>query len=407
MEGIVIGLGLVLFLLQLIFFFSVMGRINKSYRHLLGQKWELKPRDGSFYIVASTGIKFPLREQLLTSINAYFTNNQGSLIDFNFMKDIVERSVHAYEQHLQSLVWYPLYFSAVGALLIFWSHDLGVLLLLLLVVLGGLFTIISISHLRKNKIELENDKSAFYNWIHTYLLPKVANDLGLVLSQFAQHMTKFNGELTANTANLEKSMTRFAKVFDEQRELVGQICTLRSDELVAGNAKMLVEWQKILPEMQRFSTFFMSINHYLSELNNLAKRLDEHENRTQAIEKMGNYFLQALNQIERHNQALDGARYDMRTSVEAGIAEWNKSLVTFQEQYLQEVQRMQEVYTERLAAVQKLLTSDVEQKAAESATHFTNELQENFNALLEATRLQTHYLALLLEGKEENDGSFV
>lgn len=124
MEGIVIGLGLVLFLLQLIFFFSEIGRINKSYRHLLGQKWELKPRDGSFYIVASTGIKFPLREQLLSSINAYFTNNQGSLIDFNFMKDIVERSVHAYEQHLQSLVWYPLYFSAVGALLIFWSHDL-------------------------------------------------------------------------------------------------------------------------------------------------------------------------------------------------------------------------------------------------------------------------------------------
>ena len=179
---------------------------------------------------------------------------------------------------------------------------------------------------------------------------------------------------------------------------------LHADDVVAGNAKVLGEWKSILPEMQNFSTFFSSINRYLEDLYKVSQRLDEHEARTEAIVKMGNYFVRSIEQLESHNQLVENARYDMRQSLARGLEEWNLSLLTMQEQYVQTVQEMRDAYNARLAAIQDELAADAELKSSmrrirqlAEAKKMLTELTDTLNSLLEYSQLQTHYVALLSE----------
>ena len=235
-------------------------------------------------------------------------------------------------------------------------------------------------------------------------LPNLAKELKIGVQQMRENMLTTNTEVVDNIRKLYTAVGRMAEVLEKQRVIVEDLKVLHADDVVAGNAKVLGEWKSILPEMQNFSTFFSSINRYLEDLYKVSQRLDEHEARTEAIVKMGNYFVRSIEQLESHNQLVENARYDMRQSLARGLEEWNLSLLTMQEQYVQTVQEMRDAYNVRLAAIQDELAADAELKSSmrrirqlAEAKKMLTELTDTLNSLLEYSQLQTHYVALLSE----------
>lgn len=236
------------------------------------------------------------------------------------------------------------------------------------------------------------------------VLPNLAKELKIGVQQLRENMLITNTEVVDNIRKLYTAVGQMAEVLEKQRIIVDDLKLFHADDVVAGNAKVLGEWKSILPEMQNFSTFFSSINRYLEDLYKVSQRLDEHEARTEAIVKMGNYFVRSIEQLESHNQLVENARYDMRQSLARGLEEWNLSLLTMQEQYVQTVQEMRDAYNARLAAIQDELAADAELKSSmrrirqlAEAKKMLTELTDTLNSLLEYSQLQTHYVALLSE----------
>lgn len=234
--------------------------------------------------------------------------------------------------------------------------------------------------------------------------PDLAKELKNGVQQLGENMLSTNSEVVDNIRKLYTAVGQMAEVLEKQRVIVDDLKLFHADDVVAGNAKILGEWKSILPEMQNFSTFFSSINRYLEDLYKVSQRLDEHEARTEAIVKMGNYFVRSIEQLEAHNQLVENARYDMRQSLARGLEEWNLSLLTMQEQYVQTVQEMRDAYNARLAAIQDELAADAEQKSSmrrirqiAEAKKTLMELTDTLNSLLEYSQLQTHYVALMSE----------
>lgn len=207
-----------------------------------------------------------------------------------------------------------------------------------------------------------------------------------------------------NAQHFEAMVEQMARVFEKQQVLVDDLRVLHSDDVVGGNAKVLTEWKSILPEMEKFGIFFSSLNAYLSDLSKLTVRLDEHEARMHSVERMGNYFVQALKQLEHHTEVVENVRYDMRTSVTKGLEEWNQSLLTLQRAYLDTVETMQRDYHARLASIQEELDADAAQKSSmrrvrqlAEAKRSLEEVKDLLHALLEYAQLQTRYVAELSE----------
>ena len=237
-------------------------------------------------------------------------------------------------------------------------------------------------------------------------LPNIAQELKNGVQQMRENMLTTNTEVVDNIRKLYTAVGQMAEVLEKQRVIVDDLKLFHADDVVAGNARVLEQWKAVASEVEKLDFFLNSINRYTRNLNELMLRLDAHEERMGAVEKMGNYFVAALGKLEHYNEAVENARFDMRQSVTQGIEEWNDSLVKMQQHYLTTVEGMLQSYNARMTSIQEQLASDAEQSSSmrrirqiAEAKKTLERVSDTMNDLLEYSQLQTRYMALLCEKK--------
>lgn len=253
------------------------------------------------------------------SLNMYLQKNKGAASDFHIMKDIVERYCDADEEGITTQQPIPLYLGLMGTMVgiivgvIYIAATNGfsgdgitksVTELMTCVAIAmsasliGVYCTTRISWKSKDAFsKVESDKNKFYSWLQTELLPTLSGNTVNALYLLQQNLTKFNTTFQSNIYGLNKALGQIKDTSTEQVELINLLQDIDIRRVAQANVTVLRELKDCTGELSRFNQYIHSVSDYLTAVNALNSNINEHLNRTAAIEKMGAFFEQEIKQV--------------------------------------------------------------------------------------------------------------
>lgn len=253
------------------------------------------------------------------SLNMYLQKNKGAASDFHLMKDVVERYCDADEEGITTQQPIPLYLGLMGTMVgiivgvIYIVATKGfsgdsitesVTQLMTCVAIAmsasfiGVYCTTRISWKSKDAFsQVEADKNKFYSWLQTELLPTLSGNTVNALFLLQQNLTKFNTTFQSNITGLNRALGQIKDTSTEQVELINLLQDIDIRRVAQANVTVLRELKDCTGELSRFNQYMHSVSDYLNAVNSLNSNINEHLNRTAAIERMGAFFEREINQV--------------------------------------------------------------------------------------------------------------
>lgn len=253
------------------------------------------------------------------SLNMYLQKNKGAASDFHLMKDVVERYCDADEEGITTQQPIPLYLGLMGTMVgiivgvVYIAATKGfsgenitksVTELMTCVAIAmsasfiGVYCTTRISWKSKDAFSrVESDKNKFYSWLQTELLPTLSGNTVNALFLLQQNLTKFNTTFQSNITGLNRALGQIKDTSSEQVELINLLQDIDIRRVAQANVTVLRELKECTGELTRFNQYMHSVSDYLNAVNSLNSNINEHLNRTAAIERMGAFFEQEINQV--------------------------------------------------------------------------------------------------------------
>lgn len=402
----------------------------------------------------------PVMGRIITALNNYLSKNKGAASDFHLMKDVVERYCDAEEEEITTQQPIPLYLGlmgtmvgiivGIGAIAISGGlaggslmNHISELMTCVAIAMAASFTGVLCTTLiawkSKDAVsKVQADKNRFYSWIQTELLPVLSGDAVNAIYLLQQNLMSFNQTFKANVAGLDTALSRIGDASREQVELIELIRDIDIRQVAQANIKVLKELKDCTSEMTTFNQYLHNVSGYLNAVNALNTNINEHLNRTAAIERMGAFFESEIAQVSEREQYINQvvANVDdtlkrtfeaLSDNVRTGVVElrgkaaeeyaelttsWEAQQNAFKESLAAQQIAMQELLQQREREFTEYL---VQQQAslAEKATVITSMAKEiqmlgdtksAMNDLVATTRDQNRKLDLLIEAISNNAG---
>ena len=402
----------------------------------------------------------PVMGRIITALNNYLSKNKGAASDFHLMKDVVERYCDAEEEEITTQQPIPLYLGlmgtmvgiivGIGAIAISGGlagdslmNHISELMTCVAIAMAASFTGVLCTTLiawkSKDAVsKVQADKNNFYSWIQTELLPVLSGDAVNAIYLLQQNLMSFNQTFKANVAGLDTALSKIGDASKEQVELIELIRDIDIRQVAQANIKVLKELKDCTSEMTTFNQYLHNVSGYLNAVNALNNNINEHLNRTAAIERMGAFFESEIAQVSEREQYINQvvANVDdtlkrtfeaLSDNVRTGVVElrgkaaeeyaelttsWEAQQNAFKESLAAQQIAMQELLQQREREFTEYL---VQQQAslAEKATVITSMAKEiqmlgdtksAMNDLVATTRDQNRKLDLLIEAISNNTG---
>jgi len=402
----------------------------------------------------------PVMGRIITALNNYLSKNKGAASDFHLMKDVVERYCDAEEEEITTQQPIPLYLGlmgtmvgiivGIGAIAISGGlagdslmNHISELMTCVAIAMAASFTGVLCTTLiawkSKDAVsKVQADKNRFYSWIQTELLPVLSGDAVNAIYLLQQNLMSFNQTFKANVAGLDTALSKIGDASKEQVELIELIRDIDIRQVAQANIKVLKELKDCTSEMTTFNQYLHNVSGYLNAVNALNNNINEHLNRTAAIERMGAFFESEIAQVSEREQYINQvvANVDdtlkrtfeaLSDNVRTGVVElrgkaaeeyaelttsWEAQQNAFKESLAAQQIAMQELLQQREREFTEYL---VQQQAslAEKATVITSMAKEiqmlgdtksAMNDLAATTRDQNRKLDLLIEAISNNTG---
>lgn len=396
------------------------------------------------------------------SLNMYLQKNKGAASDFHIMKDIVERYCDADEEGITTQQPIPLYLGLMGTMVgiivgvIYIAATNGfsgdgitksVTELMTCVAIAmsasliGVYCTTRISWKSKDAFsKVESDKNKFYSWLQTELLPTLSGNTVNALYLLQQNLTKFNTTFQSNIYGLNKALGQIKDTSTEQVELINLLQDIDIRRVAQANVTVLRELKDCTGELSRFNQYIHSVSDYLTAVNALNSNINEHLNRTAAIEKMGAFFEQEIKQVTAREKYInevvanvDNTLKDtfnaLSDSTKSGVnelrnnsaAEFDKvsqtltdqqqefktALDTQKEEFAQVLRTEREAFVEYLRGQKDSLSAKSEEiTQIVDRIRDLSETKTAMNSLLSASREQTGKLEELINiiGRQNHNG---
>lgn len=258
-------------------------------------------------------------DEIISSLNKYLRNNKNSVSDFHLMKDIVDRNCDAREEEIQTQIPFPLLLGLAGTMLgiligvaffVFWGGGLeslvstennsglkgiesllsGVALAMASSIAGIILTIHGSNLAKEAKLIGERNKNTFLSWIQAELMPNLTSDTSSALERMTRNLSSFNNKFAENTINLGDTLTIVNDSYQKQAEMMRAINRLKIGDIASANIEVYDKLKNSTNEIGVFAQYLQSANEYLSTIQELNRKLDDYEKRTQVIENAGHFF---------------------------------------------------------------------------------------------------------------------
>lgn len=349
---IIIGI-IIAALIGLQIFIFVKNLIQmQAFRHTFGKPdtkvtYSAKKNENNQVIGVSADFENVYFERIQESIDEYMEANAGGTIDFQLIKDAVDRNCDSVEEDCNAQVPLPLYIGLAGTMLgiiigigYLWLTgqldtllDLtqqvdtsnganvnngsdgiktllsGVALAMIASISGLIFTTASTWIFKGIKLEVEIGKNSFFTWMQSNLLPEVASDAVDALRKLGRTLGTFNRDFARNSEAFGQTMSRILGVNSTQNELLKNVEKMNGEIEVMSNKNLEVanRLSGVMSVLDDFANYIQSINGYTTSLQHFTTMFNAESDRLHVLESMKEFFdLQGQRLKEREDALKKG-----------------------------------------------------------------------------------------------------
>ena len=343
--------GVILFLigLQIYIFFKNLYQMHE-FRRTFGEpnskvNYSAKKNENGQVIGVKADFENECFGRIQKSIGEYMEANAGGTIDFQLIKDAVDRNCDSVEEDCSAQVPLPLYIGLAGTMLgiivgigYLWVTgqldallDLtqqannqvnpnngsdgiktllsGVAMAMIASISGLFFTTVSTWIFKGIKLDVEIGKNSFFTWMQSNLLPEVASDAVDALRKLGRTLGTFNRDFARNSEAFGKTMDRILGVNSTQNELLTNVemMNVEIEEMSKRNLAVANRLSGVMSVLNDFAQYVQSINGYTTSLQHFATMFNTEADRLHVLESMKEFFdLQGQRLKEREDALKKG-----------------------------------------------------------------------------------------------------
>ncbi len=276
-----------------------------------------------------TAYKNPVFKTIIASLNEYLENNQGAVVDFNLMKDIIERNSDAVEEEIDSQISLPINIGLMGTMagIIFGVISLvssgvlnqlvqgsasdinGIITLLEGVGIAMVTSIIGIVistyltiSFKLAKKEVEEEKNTFLTWIQSKLLPKLSSDFASVINEMTLRLGVFNESFSSNVSEINTILEEVRDTTRGQVDLLKTVEQLKINKIATANIAVYEKLKDCTDEIGALGEMLSASKDYVKSVTKLNDKLDKSDERIKTIEEIGLFFIKERSQFEIVNR---------------------------------------------------------------------------------------------------------
>lgn len=369
-------------------------------------------------------------KKIKNALNMYLQKNKGAASDFYLMKDVVERYCDAEEEEINIQQPIPLYLGLMGTMV-------GIIVGIGFIAVSGglsseslmdnitsLMTCVAIAmaaslvgiccttliswSAKSATTKVEADKNRFYSWLQTELLPVLSGNAVNALYLLQQNLMTFNQTFQSNIEGLDGALSKVEESSREQIELITLIKDIDIKKVAQANVTVLKELKECTGEIAVFNKYLHSVSDYLHTVNELNSNINEHLNRTAAIENMGAFFEREISQVATREQYINEvvAKVDdtLRKTFEKLSESTRESVIQLRNNSITEFDALLKHYSEQKEEFARMLQEQREEFAARNAgttelmkeIHNLADIKDTIGQLVESTKGQTVILERLV-----------
>lgn len=310
------------------------------------------------------------------SINKYLENNAGSVIDFNLLKDAVDRHCDAVEDEINNQTPVPLYCGLAGTMagvivglasLLFngsitslmsgvgnvdaatdmaaagVNHLLeGVALAMLASIVGIILTTFNSLNFKECKLLEERGKNSFLAWMQSSLLPELPSDTSDVMKQMVKNLNRFNGEFTKNINVLSGTFSQVKETFTIQAQIINDIKQMDVVRMARANVAVLRELKDCTDKLEAF-------NDYLSKMDEFNMQFSRQAETQDIFKKISEFFGKHKKAISKNitntDACLKEAMDQLKDNSSKEIKEMQKRMTELSDSFRTMMREEQDAFT--------------------------------------------------------------
>lgn len=371
-----IVVGIIVFIViafQVSFFWKNLKRMH-TFRDIFSapSSWAVQINEDGQTVSGINGEGNSVFKLIKDNINDYLGNSQGSVIDYNILKDAVDRNCETIEDEINAQMPVPLYCGLAGTmagvivgLFSLLSEDsisslmtsgsksvesatlamngaasgindllAGVALAMVASILGIVLTTVNSVLFKQFKRQEEEGKNKFLSWVQSILLPELPNDISDSFSMFVDNLNRFNDTFRENTRGLGHTLEQINGAYSTQADIIKTIQQMNVTRMATANVKVLNALSDCTDKLEQFNVYLNSIQGYTNEIEAFRQQLSSEANMVYLLMEMKdtlasikNFFKTELGEIDQRKQAIRNSVDNVDTYVNEALEKLKSSSV--------------------------------------------------------------------------------
>jgi hypothetical protein len=288
------------------------------------------------------------------AINVYLLRNRGAVVDFNLLRDIVERNLDALEAEIGLMLPVPLYLGLLGTMfgIVYGLFNMptleiknfmdgggannllgvngllnGVRNAMIASAVGLTVTVIGSWRLRAAKVMADSRKHDLFTFLQTELLPVISQSLNTGIYDLNRSLDRFGQQFADTASQLDRTIGRNYDAMQTQQQMLETLQTLDLNRIVTYNVQVMNQLLSSTASLERFGTFLSQLDgltdnarqlvNRTNDVAGLADKIDRMLTDSQALQQFLNSHFQ---QLEQRGQLINSAVVRMDDVVDAAFS---------------------------------------------------------------------------------------
>lgn len=398
--------------LQIFFFLKNLQRM-KEFKDIFKEadSWNILYDEESHFVSSIAGKGNETFQAIKFSINKYLRSHTGSVVDFNLLKDAVDRHCDSVEEDINTQTPVPLYCGLAGTMIgviiglssLLYTNSItsllggnkaknnteivqqtkvseteadehisqaadgvndlltGVAWAMLASILGIGLTTANSLFFKKYKLEEESGKNDFYAWMQSQLLPELPSDTSDILQKLVSNLNRFNNVFSKNTKELGSTLSEVNRSYEIQADIIGYLQEMDIERVSAANILVLKELQGCTNELREFQTYLNSVQGYTTSIQKFTELFNSESERLHVLEDIKTVFQGNKDLIAKDltssQDLLKESMTQMRCVTEDSVEELRKALTNEMDNFDKLNKQLESKFTEQLEKMPKLYES--------------------------------------------------
>ena len=302
-------------------FFQNRKRINLFSSIFAGQDYDLV-RDESALVVGITGSGNEIFDDIKSSINGYLKGTKGTEVDFQLLKDSVDRHCDMIEDEINSQMPLPLYFGLAGTMtgaiiglfaLVFGGsiyklmtgdpgaegsdaasniNDLlwGVAFAMVASAIGIIMTSFNTIYFKEKKLQEETEKNMFLAWMQSRVLAAVPSTVSQQMKALVSQLATFNRTFRSNTDAITSTLNKAKEVYESQAEVIEEYKAIDLEGIANGVSSIMRRLRSSTESLDNFTQYLSTVHDYYEEMQVFVEKLDKETERIGILQDIQKFF---------------------------------------------------------------------------------------------------------------------